>query len=578
MDIITANESYLIEYITKGRSGEILIGHELMAMLDILDEDLHNPDIRFELAEPHKRIKFVEHECRHSISPFAGKPFLLELWEKAFIEAVYGFKVLIHEEWRRKYTRALLLIGRKNGKTSFCAALGNAEFFCGPAGTNVLCASNDYEQAGMIFDEINNMREESPHLDKISRKNIKGIFMGGRKQKKKKGKFSAQNKAKIKKLSIKTGAKEGKNLDFAIIDEVHEMKDNSLVMPVWQSMSTKPEPLLIEITTQGQVNDGYLDKRLIDARKILNGESTDARTLIWMYTQDSEEEVWQDKRTWVKSNPNLGVAKQWDFLEGVVEEARTNSATRAFVLPKDFNIKQSSAASWMQESEIINPATYDMESMRGAYAIYGNDFMETTDLCASKALIKKPGDPMIYFISHYWIPNEKLEHVKPEAKIGTEADDEDYRQWERDGYMTIVPGNSVPSSVAAEWQYALYTEYDIKPYKSGYDNRFAKDYLSKFEDFFGENILEMVPQESKCLNNPMRRLESDLRSKHVNYNNCHGDLVCFRNTGIEADKLGRVRPTKKETKKRIDGTAAALCCYAILDWHGAEYDELITAR
>lgn len=52
--------------------------------------------------------------------------------------------------------------------------------------------------------------------------------MGNPKQKSKKGKFSYQNKAKIKKLSAKTGAKEGKNIDFAIIDEIHELKDNGL--------------------------------------------------------------------------------------------------------------------------------------------------------------------------------------------------------------------------------------------------------------------------------------------------------------------------------------------------------------
>ena len=141
--------------------------------------------------------------------------------------------------------------------------------------------------------------------------------------------------------------------------------------------------------------------------------------------------------------------------------------------------------------------------------------------------------------------------------------------------MTIVDGNSVDSSIVADWQFDLLKEYDLKPYKVGYDNRFAKDYINRFEEIFGKDCLLNVPQDTKCLNNPMRRLEADLRDKLVNYNNCYGDFVCFRNTGIKADSLGRIQPCKIQTAKRIDGTAAALCCYAVFDWHKAEFMQLI---
>ncbi len=558
--------SFLIEYYQKCASGEIIIGRELMTELEMLMADMEDPQYRFDTTDAHKRISFIEKECRHSISPFAGKPFILELWEKAYLEAFYGFYMEIDEKWLRRFIESTLLVGRKNGKTSLCAADGLAEFFCGNIGTNILCASNDYEQAGLIFDEINNMREESPKLERVSRKNIKGIFMGNPKQHKKTGKFSYQNKAKIKKLSIKTGSKEGKNIDKALVDEGHEMKDDSLVRPVKQSQSTKDEPMFNEITTEGFTDDGYLDKRLIEARQVLKGELFRPRWLIWLYTQDSEAEIWQDRQTWVKSNPNLGVSKKWRYLDDLIEEAKTNSATRAFMLAKDFNIKQSNAAAWLQESEIINSATFDIADFAGSFYLAGNDFMETTDLCASKLMLMRPGDQTVYFYSHYWIPESKLEKS---------PDDVDYRQWARDGYLTIVPGNSVDSSIVADWQYELLKEYDLKPYKSGYDNRFAKDYIRRFEEIFGKEIVENVSQEAKCLNNPMRRLEADLRDKLVNYNNCFGDLYCFRNTGIKTDSIGRIQPCKLHATQRIDGTAAALCCYAMREWHGSQFFTMI---
>jgi phage terminase large subunit-like protein len=559
-------DSFLFEYIEKCKSGEIVIGKELMLMLDILVNDMDDPQYRFDTAEAHKRIRFIECECRHSISPFAGKPFILELHQKAFIEALYSFYMEIDGVWLRRFTEALKVIGRKNGKSTEAAAIGNAEFFCGNVGTNILCASNDYEQSGIVFDEINNMREESPKLERVSRKNIKGIFMGNPKQKKRKGKFSYQNKAKIKKLSVKTGAKEGKNVDFAIVDEVHEMKDNGLIMPIKQSMSTKDEPLLIEITTEGFTEDGYLDERLKEARQVLKGELYRPRWLIWLYTQDNEEEVWHDRGSWVKSNPNLGVSKKWHYLDELMEESRTNSATRAFMLAKDFNIKQGSAQAWLFSQEIINEKTFRLEDFAGGFYISGNDFAETTDLCASAILLKKPGDRTSYFYTHYWIP---------ESKLTDAPDGVNYREWEKDGHLTIVRGNAVESSMVADWHFSLMKKYRLKPYKSGYDNRFAKDFVSRYKETFGEDIAVNVPQDYKVLNNPMRAMEADIRSKLIVYNNNPVCYWCFCNTGFVLDKFERIMPCKMSREKKIDGTAAKIIAYATFDWYRSEFMALV---
>lgn len=567
--------SYLVEYYEKCKSGEIIIGRELMAQLEMLIDDMQNPLYRFDTTEAHKRIRFIENECKHSISPFAGKPFILELHQKALREAIYGFQMEIEGKWLRRFTEVLYMVGRKNGKTTEVAGDGNAEFFCGNVGTNILCASNDYEQAGLVFDEINNMREESPKLVKVSRKNIKGIFMGNPKQKKKKGKFSRQNKAKIKKLSAKTGAKEGKNVDVAFVDEVHEMKDDSLVRPIKQSMSTKDEPLYWEITTEGFTEDGYLDKRLVEARRVLKGELYRPRWLIWLYTQDNETEIWQNRSSWVKSNPNLGIAKKWHYLDGLVEEAKTNSATRAFMLAKDFNIKQSNAQAWLQQAEIINTETFDLKEFVGGFYISGNDFAETTDLCASAILLKKPNDKKTYLHTRYWIPESKLKKTPESEKEKQNVDDVDYLAWKNAGLLTIVPGNSVETSMIADWHYELFKEYDLKPYKSGYDNRFAKDFDRRYVEIFGEKIAVNVPQEAKVLNNPMRTLEADLRDKLVIYQNNPINFWCFCNTGIKMDPLGRIMPCKMHTTKRIDGTAAAVIAYTIMEWYRSEFMSLI---
>lgn len=569
--------SFLLEYIEKCKSKEIVIGDELMMMLDILLEYLEKPDIfmdhfnceiRFDTTESDIRIKFIEKECRHFEAPFAGKPFILTLRQKAYIEAFYSFKIfeLEVDRWVRLYQERLHLVSRKCGKTPLEAAMDLAEWFCGEMGTRVLCSSNDYEQADLMFQAIDAMREESPKLEKVTRRNIKGIYFGNKKQKNKKGKYSNQNKGNIRKISAKTGAKEGKNIKIGSVDEVHELKDNSSIMPIRQALSTQDEPIYSEITTEGFTRDGYLDKRLVEARKVLKGELFRPRWLIWLYTQDNEEEIWQDERTWVKSNPDLGIIKKWSFLRQMVAEAKESSATRAFVLSKDFNLPQSASTAWLRENDIVVLDKFDLKDFIGSFYISGNDFAETTDLCSTTILLKKPDDKKTYFHTHYWIP---------ERKLVNSPDDVDYREWERQGWITIVDGNSVDSALVADYHFALLKEYDLKPFKSGFDNRFAKDFQNRYVDIFGDKLTINIPQDFKVLDNPMRTLEADMKDGLINYQDNPICRWCFRNTGIILDKMGRIMPVKIDTNKRIDGTASKIIAYATLEWFRSEFMSLV---
>ncbi len=557
--------SYLLEYYSKIKSSEIIVGKELLMQLEMLMKDMKDDKYKFDLTEAHKRIKFIEAECKHSISPFAGKPFKLELWQKAHIEACYGFYIYIEDICVRRFNYTTLIVGRKNGKSTYAAALALAEFFCGNAGTNILLASNDYEQAGILFDEVNNMREESPSLVKRTRKNLRGIFMGNTKQKTKKGKFSMQNKAKIKKLSMNTGGKEGRNIDLAVIDETHEMKDDSLIMPIVQSTSTKDELLIIEISTEGNVLNGHLDKHLIECRKSLRGESEhDSRHLIWLYTQDSEAEIWRDRNSWVKSNPNLGVSKKWVYLDGLVEKAKIDNEKRSFMLAKDFNIKQNAAIAWLNPTDILNTDTFAIDDIKGCYYVGGNDFAETTDLCASTLIIYKENKK--YNLTHYWITNNKLE---------SNNDDADYLEWARQGFITIVDNTYIDTSIIADWHLDLYRQYALKPYKIGYDRRFATSYKARFIEHFGDDsLLVDVIQNPTRLNEPMKALGIELRKKELNYQNNPVTYYCLCNTGFKRDNKDFIQPCKISQNKRIDGAASTITAYAVYKDVQTEYEKI----
>ena len=572
--------SYIVQYYDEIKAGKIIVGHELQLQLDKLILEIKDPiyqavhNIRINIEESEKHINFIQTKCKHFEAPYAGKPFILELFQKAFVEAIFAIQIYDEELERyvRKYQDILFLVGRKNGKTPLISAICLSEWFCGPTGLKVLCASNDDTQADLMFQAINAMREESPSLEKVTRKNLKGIFFGNPKQKKKKGKFTCQNKGNIKKLSAKTGAKEGRNIGIGAVDEVFEMEDDSTVMPIRQGLSTQDEPLYFELTTEGFTNDGYLDERLRDARKVLKGEMQNERWLIWMYTQDNEQEVWQNEQSWYKSNPGLGKIKKWSFLRRMIEESRDSTSKKAFVLAKDFNVKQNNAQAWLQQKDIENDLPmFDMEELRGAIAIGAVDLSETGDLTNARALIYNPKTRMKYTISKYFIPQSKLEAC-------SEEDRAKFKQWAKEKHLYICEDNEVNQSDVVAWFVMLFKKYKIRCIYTGYDKWQAKAFVNEMKDYGFD--LEKISQGFD-LSNAMNSLEMDLKNNLLNYNQNPIDKYCLENVTAKWNSAGTKRMPIKvqgDATKKIDGAVTMLIAYETLDRYRKEYVDIVSRR
>lgn len=570
--------SYLHLYWQKIQSGEILVGRHIKQGMRRFLDDFHDTSLKIDLAESNKRIQFIQNECKLYEAPFSGRPFKLELFQKAIIESIYAIKKWNPEAnfrkgaWVRKYQDVLIVIARKNGKTPLVAAISLSEFMCGEMGTKILYGSNDFDQADLAFSATDAMREESPSMAKRTRRNQKGIFFGNPKHKRTKGKFSYQNKGSIRKISAKGKNKEGRNIKVGVIDEVHEMEDDHLVMPIQQALSTQDEPLYFEITTEGFTEDGYLDHRLEEAQKVLDGELDRPDWAIWWYSQDSEEEVWQDEHSWQKSNPGIGVIKKWSYLRKQVEEAKSSPSRRAFVLAKDFNIKQNSSAAWLDEATITNTEMFDVELLRGCYYIGGLDFAETTDLCAARAMFEHPETRKKYALQMYFIPEAKADAVlDDDSQLNPER--KNYREWEKQGLVTICPGAEVDAGMVADWFTGLYDNYGMIPFKIGFDNWHSRDFQELIGNYFGKEVLERIGMDYMSLSGPMRSFESDLQRNNFIYNNNPVDRWCFSNTGYKTNNVGLIMPVKKygTSKNRIDGTLSAIICYATFNRYKALY-------
>lgn len=539
----------------------IIVGQEMLQALEMYVADMDNPKYIYDTKKAHRYIEFIERFCKLTKSPFYGKRVKLMLWQKAFIECLYSFRNV--DTGLERFKKAIMLIGRKNTKSETCNFLALAEFILGNDGSDIVCSSNDDTQANILYDGINTMRAMFDPKNKRTHKNLS--FM-----------LNKKNGSKIFKLTDKTRNKEGRNIDFAIIDEVHEMKDKVIINSVDQSQTIKDNPKRIIISTEGFVSDGALDDELKDAREILNGETEDDTVLIWLYTQDSEQEIWEDEQSWQKSNPTLiyGI-KKWDKLRDRVIKSKRNKSERVFTLCKDFNIPQKGGAeAWLMLEDVENDEEFDLEEFRGSYCLAGIDMSETTDLTACAILLMKPNDDKMYVYVKYFLPENKI-HGKEDIESGA-----NYVEWLRQGLIIPTSGSENDLTKVADWLYSLYTKYDIKLYKAGYDQRFCKDFLKRMEEYYYPDTCEIVWQNKITLSNPMKLVEAELKNKNINYNNNPILKWNFLNCSMEVDRLGQVIAVKinNQASKRIDGAVATIILFEMFRRYRTEFKQMIDRR
>lgn len=568
--------TYLEQYYEAINQGKIIVGSELKQLLDNLIIDLKDDRYEYDTSEAYLRIEFIETFCKHTQDPFTGQPFLLMLWEKAFIEVVYSFK--IKSTGRDRFKKILLLIARKNGKSTLCAALCMAELMLGE-GKSLICASNNDDQARIIFDEVANMaRLFDPNF-------IKGRM---------RGKYVHINITNIKnkvgnsllrRLTDRQKSGLGRNLNFVIVDESNQLITNDMPSQLIKGTSIKPNSKFINITTEGTVYDGYLDNELKKCRAINNGERADASaesTLAWLYTQDSEQEVWavnedsvgdiEHPCVWQKSNPSLYEVKQPQYIIEQLAESRLDKAERMQTLIFDFNIKQNNSEAWLLEEDVACEEVFDLEDFRGSYFLSGSDFSETTDLTACSLLLMKPGDDTKYIYTKYFIPESKLLDKEDEVSGSN------YPEWAKQGLVEVHKGNEIDLGKVANWFYELYKEYGLRPFKNGYDQRFSRDWTKKMDEFQFE--YEMVIQNNATMSNPMRLLEADLKSKKVNYNNNPMLKWNLLNCGVDMNSIGQIRAVKanNQSTRRIDGAVATIIVFEMFRRYKNEFLQRIIRR
>lgn len=551
----------IIEYYNLIESGEEVVSSKVRRIYKKLVDDIYDTESIYEY-DPKKAnhaIEFIENFCKHSKGKWGGKPIVLEVWQKAFIAASFGF---VHKiDGTRKYREVLLVVARKNGKSTVGSGIGlYLQIADGEPGSEVYAVATKKDQAKLVWLESKRMVKKSPVLLKRIKPLVSEMV-------------SEWNDSTFKPLGSDSETLDGLNVHGAMMDEIHAWKDKNLYDVIVDGTSSREQPMIFMITTAGTVRESVYDMKYEEAEMLLNGFDDpdgykDDRFLPIIYELDKREE-WTDPSKWKKANPGLGTIKKIDQLETKVNKAKANSLLVKNLLTKDFNVRETSTEAWLTFEELNNQEIYDITKLKPSYGIGGCDLSSTTDLTAAKVIFMVSDDPHIYVKQMYWLPEDLLEQRSKEDKIP-------YDLWYEQGLLRTTPGNSVHYKYVTEWFLEIRDEYGIYLPWIGYDRWSAKYWVEEMEGCFGKEAMVPVAQGKQTLSSPMKLLKADLESKLVIYNNNPIDKWCLSNTAIEVDKNLNIQPNKtKNQRRRIDGTAALLNAYVILQEKRNDYLNMI---
>lgn len=567
----------ILEYWDAISTGNVIVGAKVRKVYQHLAAKCYdNADgYHYDPRRANHVLEFAEAYCHHSKGKWGGKLVKLELWEKAFLAAIFGF---VDDDGKRQYQRALLIVGKKNGKSLLASIVGLYMLTAdGEAGAEVYAVATKRDQAKIIWKEAKSMARKSPALLRRLRLLVGEID------------YDAKD-AVFKPLASDSGTLDGLNVSCALMDEIHQWKNGrALYDIIADGTTTREQPLIFITSTAGTIREDIYDELYDDATQVLNGYDDpdgikDARLLPVIYELDARAE-WTDPNCWGKANPGLGTIKSLTQLRERVERAINNPSRVKNLICKDFNIRETSVEAWLTFEEVDNRDTYDLDPVEKSfvwhhagkdiplpyprYGVGGADLSSTTDLTAAMVIFQVPGCGMIFAKSMYWIAEELLEKRVKEDKIP-------YDIWLDRGLLRLTPGNKVDHSYVTAWFWEIQSEYDIFLPYLGYDSWSAEYWVKEMKGKFGQNSMDAVIQGMKTLSDPMKRLGNDFGSKLIVYNNNPIDKWCFCNTAKKEDVNGNIQPQKtSKSRHRIDGLAALLDAYVVFLRNETDYKNRI---
>ena len=551
-----SEDNYILAYYQKIKDGTITVGKWIRLIYEYLVTGLEEKQFFFDQKKANAAVDWFESHCFHVEGPLAPGAISLELWQKAFLSAIFG---IVDKDGLRQFREVVLIVARKNGKSLLASGIANYVFRSeGGYGAKVFCIAPKLEQADIVYrnlwqmitldpewqalKELQNDRDE--HNKKIhddsmlARHRQTDLNIPG-------------TNCTVKKIAFAAKRSDGFNPSLAICDEIAAWEGDKGLRQyevMKSGMGARPEGLLLSCTTSGYVNDSIYDELVKRSTRFLMGDSKEKKLLPFLYTIDDVER-WNDINELRKSNPNLGVSVSVDYMLEEIAVADGSLSKKAEFMTKYACVKQNSSLAWLP-AQVVERACGDqlnLDDFRNSYCVGGIDLSQTRDLTAACVVIERDGE--LYVFARFWLPSEKIDEAE-------QRDGVPYRIFIQRGLLFPSGDNFVDYHDCYNWFRQLVEEYQIYPLQTGYD-RYSAQYLVSdmkaygfhLDDVWqGENLFGVIQETQGLLEDGKLHIgDNDLLKAHL----LNGAIKMSVERG--RGKLVKINPVM-----HIDGAAALL--------------------
>lgn len=494
--------------------------------------DLDNKDYYFNKEKVNKVISFSK-LCPHVTGSLRGESFKLEPWQQFIIANIFGF--IRVDTGTRKYKTVYVEVPRKSGKSSFAAIIVNWVLICEKGNQDIYTAAVSRDQARIVFDAARQMALLSPTLKKRVKMFQHHII-------------EPKSNSVLKPLAAKANTIEGTNPSLAIVDEYHLHPDNTVYSALSLGMGSRPEPLLIAITTAGTDTLSACMEQHQHIKRVLEGTIEDPSYFGIIYSLDEEKE-YKDESTWIKANPNLGVSVFVDELRSQVTRAENLNSTKTEMLTKRFNIWCQGEQQWIKPETWKACSNFEIKEMKGKLCYVGLDLSSSKDITAVGIVF--PTDEGIRISGRYYIPEEVMNN--PDNKNAAF-----YRGWVNKGYLIATPGDLVDYDYIKRDILELADDYQV--HSISYDPWNAT-YLTTQLSQEGLDI-EKVRQGFLTMSPACKEFEVYVEGGRIEHDNNPVLNWAMANVVLEMDAAGNIKPTKAKSPNKIDPVASVINAFA----------------
>ena len=476
---------------------------------------------------------------RHTSGQWAKQPFKLQPWQAFLIYCLFGWKKKGSE--LRRFTKAYIEVAKKNGKSELAAGIALVgAFFDGEYGAEVYSAANKLDQAsicwraGVQMAKFMKLDYPDDGLDFEVHESFNNRKIFNRED----GSFFAPVAADSKTL-------DGLRPHFAIIDEYHEAPDDGVLRNLESGTVSRTQPLLFIITTAGFNRFGpcYQVRKVVG--DILLGTKTDDSFFGMIFTLD-EGDDWQDEKTWIKSNPSIGVTPTWDAMRSQYVKARNEGASAEINFKtKNLNVWTNVNETWIQDDLwMAGQSPINMEALRNRVCYAGLDLAMISDLSALVLFFPSPdeeNEPHIT-IPFFWIPEDDI--IERSRRDGVP-----YLDWQREGLVYTTPGNATDFTYIEQKIYEICNTYRVQVIN--YDPFMHAELIPRLIE--GGAPMEKFGQKAVYMNPAVTAINRFIKKKALN----HAGNPVLRwmcgNVQLFKDSSGNVKFDRKASTEKIDG-------------------------